>query len=73
MLDGPMRIKPRMKWVPVPIIKEIDNIKKHYNFKKDSQAFEKMAEFVPIGIELEKMRERLVLFDIFSYNKRRRK
>ena len=35
------------------LLNELKNINSNYNYDKDRDAFNKMAEFVPIGIEID--------------------
>ena len=65
-----MNGKGRVKYVPPKVLAELNNIKSTYNIESDARAFEKLAEFAPIGMEIEKMREKFVLADLF---KKRRK
>lgn len=45
----------KKKYVPTSILKGLENIKSNYpNIDSDARAFDKMAEFVPVGIEIEK-------------------
>lgn len=62
--------KGRMKYVPPKMLQELDNVKSTFNIQKDSEAFDKIAEFAPMGVEIEKMRERFFLVDILKKKKR---
>lgn len=59
-----------MKYVPPKMLQELDNVKSTFNIQKDSEAFDKIAEFAPMGVEIEKMRERFFLVDILKKKKR---
>ena len=63
--------KGRVKYVPPKVLETLDNIKLNYGYKGDADAFKKMAEFAPIGMELEKMRERFLLMDVFGKKKKK--
>ena len=45
--------KGRMIYVPPKAVNELENIEKTYNITR-ARAFDKMAEFVPVGMEIEK-------------------
>ena len=45
--------KGRQKYIPKRLLIEVDVIKKNYNYDNDRDAFNKIAEFVPIGIEID--------------------
>jgi len=49
-----MSKKGRMIYVPKKVLIELENIQSNYDLERRSEAFDKMAEFVPVGIELEK-------------------
>lgn len=61
-----MNGKGKIRYVPPKFLKELDNVKSVFEIESDARAFEKIAEFVPIGMELEKMREKFVLADLFK-------
>jgi len=65
-----MNGKGKVKYVPPKVLIELNNIKATYNIDSDARAFEKLAEFAPIGMEIEKMRDRLVLADLFKKRKK---
>ncbi len=67
-----MRQKGGMKYVPPRVLIELDNIKTIYDIKKDSRAFEKMAELTPVAMEVDKMMNKFVLADIFLKKKKKR-
>ena len=60
----------KMQYVPPNVLKQLDNIKNNYGIKRNSMAFNKMAELAPVGMEFEKMRDRFFLQDIFGKKKK---
>jgi len=65
-----MNGKGKVKYVPPKVLVELNNIKATYNIESDARAFDKLAGFAPIGMEIEKMRDKFVLADLFKKKKK---
>ncbi len=63
-----MSKKGRVIYCPRRLLDEIENVKTNYNYDKNSDALKKIAEFVPVGTEIDKAIQGTGLF-----NRRRRK
>lgn len=67
----------RKKYVPPRVFEELDGIKADYDIqgkRSDAKAFKKMAELSRVGREVDRMRSRFVMADIFgSKPKKKRK
>ena len=61
--------KGRHIYVPPRFLDELDNVKIHYDYKKNSEALNKIAEITPIAREFEKIREKFVLYDLWGKKK----
>ena len=62
----------RIKYVPRKALEELNWIKHDYNLsgkRDDSEAFKKMAEFSIVGREVDNMRKKLVLADLWGKRK----
>ncbi len=61
----------KKKYVPHDILTELENIKIESKIPKDSNAFREMAKYSAVGREVEKMRDRLILKDVWGKKKSR--
>lgn len=61
----------RKRWVPRNSLQAINDIKLNYHIQQDSKALEKMAELSRVGMEVERMRDRMTLQDIFKKKRKR--
>lgn len=60
------------KYVPKSLIEAMTEVKLNYHYDKDSMAFHKMAELSRNGMEIERMRDRFMLQDIFGKKRKKR-
>ena len=60
----------RMKYVPSNLIDELQSIKEEKGIVRDSEGFSHAVRYCQVGREVEKMRDRFFLQDIFKKKKR---
>ena len=63
----------QLKYIPKKTLEELNMIKQDYNLngkRNDSEAFRKMSEFSLVGREVDRMRRRLLLEDIWGTKKK---
>lgn len=68
-----MKRKGRMMYVPPNVIEEIDNIMKRDNLVRKSDAFNSLTKQAKVGKELECMRDKFLMLDLFGNKKNAKK
>ena len=63
--------KGRIKYVPPKALEQLIIIKKTYNLS-DARAFDKMAEFVPPGMEIERAMTGTGFWNFLNNNKKKK-
>lgn len=56
----------QIKWIPRYLLQELECIKTEKQIQRDSEAFKRIVDYCRVGREVEKIRDKFTLQDVFS-------